>query len=216
MAEGRTARPVSGEIMTGASVEAAIAWPVQDAADVVDADYELVSPPRHAPVAPEAEPAVFAPASAPVDGMGMLLRDPAQPAAGRPASRGGPIFWVFGLGLAAGAFWVSGGHELVRQASFLSTAQAAPGFTISGVTSRIDTIGARPVLFVDGQASNSGNMAAPLPPLEIHVTGIDGQIARYKLGTADKPLAPGGRFTFSSRLEVPKNGVRTVSVAFGD
>ncbi len=216
MAEGRTARPVSGEIMTGASVEAAIAWPVHDAADVVDADYELVSPPRRATVAPEAEPAAFAPAAAQVDGMGMLLRDPAQPAAGWLALRGGPVFWVFGFGLAAAAFWVSGGHALVRQASFLSTAQAAAGFTISGVTSRIDTVGSRPVLFVDGQASNSGTMAASLPPLEIHVTGTDGQTARYKLGTADEPLAPGGRFAFSSRLEVPKNGVKTVSVAFGD
>jgi hypothetical protein len=216
MAEGRTARPVSGEIMTGASAEAALAWPVHDAADVVDADYELVSPPRRASTEPQTGHAAFAPAAPLVDGMEMLWRDREKAPSSWMTTRGGPVFWVFGLGLAAAAFWVSGGHALVRQTSFLNAAQAAPGFTISGVSSRIDTIGSRPVLLVDGAASNSGNMAAPLPPLEIHVTGADGQVARYKLGTADKPLAPGGRFAFSSRLEVPKNGVKTVTVAFGE
>jgi hypothetical protein len=72
------------------------------------------------------------------------------------------------------------------------------------------------LLFIDGEASNDGNGASALPPLEIRVTGNDGRITRYTLGTAGRPLAPGERFAFSSRLDVPKNGVRTVSVAFAE
>ena len=56
----------------------------------------------------------------------------------------------------------------------------------------------------------------PLPPLEIRVTGNDGRTTRYTLGTSGRPLAPGERFAFSSRLEVPKNGVKTVSVTFAE
>ena len=86
--------------------------------------------------------------------------------------------------------------------------------SISAVTSRVDQSGERPVLFVDGEAGNDGASAAPLPPLEISVTGNDGSITRYRLGTSQRALAPGERFGFSSRVEVPRNGVKTVSVAF--
>ena len=55
-----------------------------------------------------------------------------------------------------------------------------------------------------------------LPALEIRVTGNDGRITRYRLGTAARPLAPGETFAFSSRLDVPKNGVKTVSVTFAE
>jgi hypothetical protein len=72
------------------------------------------------------------------------------------------------------------------------------------------------VLFVDGEAANDGAAAQQLPPLEIVVTGNDGRITRYRLGTSGRPLAPGETFAFSSRLDVPKNGVKTVSVSFGE
>jgi hypothetical protein len=52
--------------------------------------------------------------------------------------------------------------------------------------------------------------------MEIRVTHDDGRATFYKLGTSQTPLAPGGRFAFSSRLSVPKNGVKTVTVAFGE
>ena len=39
---------------------------------------------------------------------------------------------------------------------------------------------------------------------------------RYRLGTSGRPLAPGEAFAFSSRLDVPKNGVKSVSVTFGE
>jgi hypothetical protein len=37
---------------------------------------------------------------------------------------------------------------------------------------------------------------------------------RYIMGTARGPLAAGGEFSFSSRLEAPKEGVKSVTVAF--
>jgi hypothetical protein len=89
-------------------------------------------------------------------------------------------------------------------------------FSISGVTSRVDVSSVKPLLFVDGEAANDGAGTLPLPPLEIRVTGEDGRITRYTLGTAGHPLAPGERFAFSSRLDLPKNGVKTVSVAFAE
>ena len=42
----------------------------------------------------------------------------------------------------------------------------------------------------------------------------NGAMMRYNLGTSAEPLAPGAAFGFSSRLEAPKEGVRSVSVTF--
>ena len=61
-----------------------------------------------------------------------------------------------------------------------------------------------------------GQTVEQLPELEIVVTGNDGLTTRYRLGTSGRPLAPGETFGFSSRLEAPKNGVKTVSVTFAE
>ncbi|WP_192182587.1 hypothetical protein [Mesorhizobium amorphae] len=212
MAEDRTARPVSGEIMTGLGTSAA-AEPRAPAADIVDADYEVL--PRHGVKAETLSPPASRMSDAPsIEGMEML-RKPEAAAERPPASRGGPIFWIAGVGAALAAFWVSGGHALVRQSPFWAAEQpAGVALSISGVTSRIDASGLKPVLFVDGEAANDGAKAAPLPPLEIRVTGNDSQVTRYTLGTSSRSLAPGERFGFSSRLDVPRNGVKAVSVTF--
>ncbi|MET3519195.1 hypothetical protein [Mesorhizobium abyssinicae] len=211
MAEQRTARPVSGEIMTGLGTSAA-----QEARapviDVVDADYEVLPRPSARPEAPPTPPS-RATSTAAIEGMGML-RKPEAVAERRPASRGGPLFWIAGVGAALAAFWVSGGHALVRQSPFWAVAQPAAALSISGITSRIDASGPKPVLFVDGEAANDGAQAVQMPPLEIRVTGKDSQIIRYTLGTSGRSLAPGERFGFSSRLDVPRNGVKAVSVTF--
>ncbi|RUW98517.1 MAG: hypothetical protein EOS71_19135 [Mesorhizobium sp.] len=211
MAEERTARPVSGEIMTEppaiAMADRIVRGPV---ADIVDADYVVVS--RPVSTVENVSPLPRLIVTPPIDGMDML-RKPEAPAERRPASRGGPIFWIAGIGAALAAFWVSGGHALVRQAPLLAGAQAS-ALTISGVTSRVDVSGANPVLFVDGEAANDGTSPATLPPLEIRVTGNDGRTTRYTLGTSGHSLASGERFGFASRLDVPKNGVRTVLVTF--
>ncbi|KAA3451139.1 hypothetical protein C7I87_08630 [Mesorhizobium sp. SARCC-RB16n] len=213
MADQRTARPVSGEIMTDPpAIAAADRIARSPAADIIDADYEVM--PRFAPAVESDSPPPRVIVTPPIEGMDML-RKPEAPAERPSASRGGPIFWIAGIGAALAAFWVSGGHALVRQAPFLSGAQAS-ALTISGITSRVDASGANPVLFVDGEAANDGARPATMPPLEIRVTGNDGRTIRYTLGTSGRSLASGERFGFASRLDVPKNGVRTVLVTFAE
>ncbi|MDX8461191.1 hypothetical protein [Mesorhizobium humile] len=207
MADERTARPVSGEIMTGPATNAAPERVIFDAADIVDADYVVLPRFAAAPAAPMPQ----IPSTPSIEGMGMLRKPEAAPS---PPSRGGPAFWIAGVGMALISFWVSGGHALVRQSPFWTTATPASALTISGVTSRIDASGLKPVLFVDGEAANDGMRSEALPPLEIRVTDNNANIIRYRLGTSNRSLAPGERFGFSSRLDVPKDGVRTVSVIF--
>lgn len=214
MAEDRTARPVFGEIMTD---PAAILAPERimrgSAPDVVDADYEILPRPgSRMDVAPPLPRVIATPS---IEGMDML-RKPETAADRPPASRGGPIFWIAGVGAAVAAFWISGGHALVRHVPFLAAQDSGRALSISGVTSRVDASGEKPVLFVDGEAANDGSASTALPPLEIRVTGNDGLTTRYTLGTSSRPLAAGERFGFASRLEVPRNGVKTVSVTFAE
>src|SRR5690606_9476171 len=131
------------------------------------------------------------------------------------SNRGGPLFWIFGLTLVALAFWISGGHALVRQqvAALAPEDRGAP-LRIGEVKSRVEPHNGRDVLFVDGRAENHGSSPRSLPPIEIVVTANDGGATRYFLGTSGAELAPGDRYSFSSRLEAPRNGVKSVSVTF--
>ena len=216
MADRGKARPVSGEIMAGMSQDPTAGRRARETADdIVDAEYETVaSAGRREPSAPR-PPLSIGSAASPLAGMEMLRR-PKSPAVRPGPARGGPFFWIFGLGLAAAAFWVSGGHALVRNAPFLTHPMPERALRMSGVTSRVDVSGLRPVLFVDGEAANDGRVGEVLPPFDILVTGNDGLVTRYRLGTSGRSLPPGETFAFSSRLDVPKNGVKTVSVTFGE
>ena len=220
MADGSKPRAVSGEIMTDPPEGAASGAPA--AGDVIDAEYVSLpsEPPRAESKSSESlksqEPAPsIGSAAAPAGGMDMLRR-PEPSAAPRKPARGGPLFWTVGLGLVLASFWVSGGYTLVRGGQFAATEAPRSALRISGVTSRVDTSGAKAILLVDGEAANDGTATEHLPALEIAVTGNDGIITRYRLGTSGRPLSPGETFAFSSRLDVPKNGVKTVSVAFAE
>ena len=190
---------------------------VEIAGDVIDAEYiTLTSEPRRgAPKPHEPLASIASPAAPPMAGMDMLRR-PAEAVVPRKPARGGPLFWAAGIGLAVAAFWVSGGHALVHSTPFIGTDAPHGALSISGVTSRVDVSGVRPVLFVDGETANGGAGVVHLPPLEIAVTGNDGLVTRYRLGTSGRPMASGETFAFSSRLDVPKNGVKTVSVTFAE
>jgi hypothetical protein len=201
------ARPVSGEIMSGDAARASGAWP-QGAKDADDAQYETLSPQR----AEDAAPARFATADAGATGMDFLKTGAS---AARGKRHGGPLFWAFGAFLVALAFWVSGGH------AFFTGGQPAPAAAktslhIAGVESRVEAHDGRDVLFVDGSAENRGGRALALPPIEIAVTANDGGVTRYRLASRGTELKPGGRYAFSSRLEAPGSGVRTVAVAFAE
>lgn len=211
MAHQATARPVSGEIMTAAAFGAAAPHHAGPARDVVDADYEVVGP--AGPVL--ASQGVAAQATAP-GGMDMLRKMTVAPQR-QASSRGGPLFWATGIGVALAAFWVAGGHTLVRDSALFSGSQAPKAaFSVAGVSSRFDISGAKPILLVDGEAANEGSEAGTMPPLEIRVAAADGSVTRYTLGTSGRILAAGERFAFSSRLDVPKNGVGAVTVAFAE
>lgn len=212
MSDERMARPVSGEIMTDGQREGG-RRPRAGGDDVIDADFETIvpGPPsagRRAEAQPEAERTA---------GRGMDMLRGAGERAGRRG--GGPVFWTVGLALVAGAFWVSGGHAIVSRPNAENRPAAATApfkqpLRIVNVVSRIDRQGERAFLMVDGEVANPGDSRTATPPLAIIVTTFDGRETRYYLGTNDKVLAPGERFTFSSRLHAPSEGVRTVTVDF--
>jgi hypothetical protein len=177
-------RLVSGEIMTDARVRATV--PV-DKTDVIDVDFEPVK---------------------------VLTRANAN-VIGASSRGGGPLFWSMGLALVGLAFWVSGGHAIVRQqVAALMPAGAGEQLRIDGVTSRIERHNGRDILFLKGRAENPGTATQKLPSLAIVVRANDGTTTNYFLGTNDTALASGDRYSFSSRLEAPRDGVKSVSVTF--
>src|SRR5690606_18137604 len=89
-----------------------------------------------------------------------------------------------------------------------------PDLQIGNVTSRTQTIEGEVALLVDGDISNAGRSAGKVPPLAVTVLSQDGAKSVYRLGTLRTPLAPGAKYSFSGRLDMPKDGVKTVSVAF--
>lgn len=196
-------RLVSGEIMAGPSARPQA---TRRGEAVADAEYEAVATPA------KAQPARF-PAAKPAIGMDFLKAGTS--AAADSSRKAGPLFWAFGLALVALAFWISGGHTLARQhVAALAPALSSGPLHIAGVTSRVERHNARDILFVDGRAENRGPETQTLPPFEIIVSANDGSTTRYFLGTNDTALAPGERYAFSSRLEAPTNGVKSVSVTF--
>ena len=200
-----TARPVSGKLMAStASQRAANTRTAAD--DVVDAEFETVERPS-VQVRRDADGALsYRP------GLEMLGRAPQTPAA--TGQSGGRLFWTVGACLIFGAFWVSGGHSALLGTDAALPSAPASALTLSGVSSRVDLSGERPVILVDGRAGNDGRQPADLPGLEIRVADMDGRVTHYKLGTSARRLAPGEQFAFSSRLDAPKSGVKTVSVTF--
>jgi hypothetical protein len=213
MNEASKARPVSGEIMTDAAAPGAGA-PVRPAGDIVDAEFETIVPDKAAPLPPERSSTRFS-AHAPgiIAGLDVLKRAEAPPQRPRGQS-GGPAFWTFGLCLAAFAFWVSGGHALLPSMHLPAFLTGAPILKIASVHTRIEKIDGHAILFVDGSAANESGRMIEVPPLAINIEGEDGRTTRFFLGTRDRQIAAGETFAFSSRLEVPKDGVRSVSVSF--
>ncbi|MCO5145550.1 MAG: hypothetical protein M9895_05145 [Aquamicrobium sp.] len=202
------ARPVSGEIMSGTQPREP---KPQAGGDVSDAQYETVSPAADAPHARSAQAGAASNAAGPA-GMDFLKNK--TPGASQGTRRGGVLFWAAGLLAVALAFWISGGHALIGSGGPAEIAPAKTPLHIADVKSRVETREGRGVLFVDGRAENRGATPLPLPPIEIAVTANDGGVMRYRLSGRDTELKPGDRYSFSSRLEAPTAGVRTVSVAF--
>ncbi len=217
MSDERNARPVSGEIMAAGGHAGEATRPGRVSGDVVDAEFETLRPdPADRLSAVSAIPSIGT-AAAPAQGLGSLRKSGGGAAARWGSARGGPVFWIVGVSMAAGAFWISGGHALVLPASSgipVQQRSSANPLKIAGVKSRVEDRDGRSILFVDGSAINEGSHEIPLPPIALSVTGNGGDVMHYRLGTSSDALPPGGHFNFSTRLEAPKEGVKTVSVAF--
>jgi hypothetical protein len=212
MAEARNARLVSGEIMATAS--AGDALPCREPHfDFIDAEFVTLG--RSADAAAVATSATASRAEASTAGGMHMLRSQRPVRTHFGSVRGGPLFWTAGFGLVAAAFWFSGGHALMPAGSFNSMQASAQPLRIASVVSRVDISGAREMLNIDGEAVNDGADPLPMPPMNIQVVALDGATTHYNLGTSGSPVAPGEKFAFASRLPVPKNGVKSVSVTFG-
>jgi hypothetical protein len=211
MNEASKARPVSGEIMTGAAASAPFP-PIRQ--DVIDAEFETVAsaPTGGAPRQPSDFVAVLTAQAREISGLDVLKRAgvPAEPR----RQPGGPAFWAFGLCLVVAAFWISGGHALLPPMHLPAFLQKAPTLKIASLHTRVEKIDGHAILFVDGSATNETGRTIEVPPLAIGVEGENGKATRFFLGTRDRQIAAGETFAFSSRLEVPKDGVKSVSVSF--
>ncbi len=203
MNEHDKARPVSGEIMTGdVGRGSAPSRTGFTEAEIVSEE----ATPRDMPRAASREPAV--------EGMDLLKAQAAPAARPRNPVHGGPLFWTTGLALVALAFWVSGGHALVRQTISMAAVEKGEPLRFGDIKSRIEKRDGRDVLFIEGEARNHGDAPERMRPIEISIVDGEGRSTRYFLGTRATELAPGNRYSFSSRIEAPRNGVKSVSVSF--
>lgn len=219
MADQFTMAPLSGEIMAGPQPSGERLRSAPE--PFVDAEYETLPRATPNPPAPRSadcgdvaaaavsRPGVVHPVSSPSQGMNML-RGMAMPVAGPRSSRGGAGFWLAGFLLAAIAFWVSGGHTLARLSAVLPGADAEP-FRVASLASRVETADGRSMLIVDGTVAIASGARSVAPQLTIKVTAADGGVARYRLWTGRETIAGSATWRFSSRLEAPRSGVRSVS-----
>jgi hypothetical protein len=208
MNEAAKARPVSGEIMTDPAAPGARAS-MRRPSEIIDAEFETLAPD---PAAKDQPSFRFAAEAPEIAGLDVLKRMEAQPSPrGQP---GGPAFWFAGLALVAASFWISGGHALLPPVRLPAFMTSAPTLKIASVHTHVEKIDGHAILFVDGSAANETGRTIEVPPLAISVEGENGKTTRFFLGTRDREVAAGETFAFSSRLEVPKDGVRSVSVSF--
>ena len=197
MAEQRTARPVSGEIMTGTSVGPELRPEATTSSTQTMEVWCLV--PRAEAVSSLARGIVHA-----VDRRHGHAAQAGSRNCGCRDSRGGPIFWIAGVGAALPP---SGSRAATRWSARSRSGQPnsrrALYSAIAGVTSRVDASGA-PVLFVDGEAVNDGAKAGQSPPLEIRVTGNDSHVPATRWGHPTVRWHPAKDLAFpagSTRLE---------------
>lgn len=186
-------------------------------ADIIDADYQVVQPAEPAGrLVTDISASPAHPSDVPsLDGMEML-RSAQLNTTRQPERRTGPLFWASGVCLALVTFWIAGGHAIIRPALAELGAPSPKPLRIASVISQVDRSGTRPIIQIDGKAVNDGKDAVALPSLEIQIVSTAGSSTLYKLGTAGRSLEGGGFFDFSSRLDMPKDGVRTVFVTFSE
>jgi hypothetical protein len=174
--------------------------------DVVDADYVEVSlssgdAKAQAKTKPEVDPDLLSVLSGKDQRERKSWREP-----------GGAVFWSIGAAAVLLAFWVSGGHSLVRETMAASAERIEPHMRVSSVRTRAHLVEGEQALLVEGEVANEGRGAGHMPGLTIAVVANSGVSRSYRLAATDASIAPGKREGFSSRLDSPMDGVKTVSV----
>lgn len=203
---------VSGEILTRAGQ-------IRDSStelspDIVEAEYETIVA-RYA--RPDQRPVFSSTRSSGAFGLDILRRDTET----RDGGRAGGAFWLVGLAIVAGVFWISGGHSLVTagpRSAFPAASASKPGLPleIREVKSGYERSGNRDILLVKGKVVNTGRTTQPLPDLVIRVTAVDRTSTRYRIVANDGELVAGGGFIFTSRLDVPETGMENIEVTIRD
>ncbi len=203
MASDRPPQPVNGEIL---AANAAGRPGGRRPDNAVDADFEtvdVVPPMRTTPARPAAA----------IERESLSILNGSAPAAERP-SRGGPAFWATGILAVAAAFWFSGGHALLDHRSPRDLTDEVAGFEVMEVTSSVKRLSGRDVLMVDGVLQNTGMRDAVAPDIMVNVESDTGGTTRYLLGLGKPVVAAGDTADFSSRLNVPKGGVKRIYITF--
>ncbi|MCV0394388.1 MAG: hypothetical protein K5872_15885 [Rhizobiaceae bacterium] len=190
---------VSGEIVTSSRPFDRAA-----SADVVDAEFITID------------------AAERTDAPGRPWDDPSRPAGLRSLSaqvaraergrRAGPAFWTTGIGVAAVAFWISGGHAVMDLASI--RIGATEPISVTRFESHIDTGAGGPVLFIEGELANSASSKVDLPLLAVDVSTGEG-VTRYLIAEQGGSIAARGRYRFSGRLAAPPGEIGSVKVVIG-
>lgn len=203
--------PLNGEILAGESPLRGEGGSQSN--EFVDAEFETVVSGRHGPAvspgnsaANSAKPATDATAGI---GMDMLTKKRATPG----SQRGGLPFYFAGIAVAAMAFWVSGGHALFGPiARVEASAPVAATLRLGGISTQPVAVGSKRFILVAGHVLNEGTSDAAAPPVSIAVTGKNGDVQRYRLGSQETVIGAGERMPFSSRLDAPASGVGSVVV----
>ncbi len=212
MSNRNGARPLSGEII-GVQQPPASAR-VTGGTDIIDAEFESVAPSTAGGKTVSPAPTSSATVKPPAISTGMdMLKRAVVADTGSKNQKAGPAFYLVGAAVALAAFWVSGGHTLMPVVSAMNGVQASgESLRIAAVDSRVETRDGKSVLFVDGEIFNPGMRQAIIPDVSINVLDHGGGTTRYYLGTNHHRIDAGDRFDFSSRVHVPKDGVKSVSV----
>ncbi|WP_407863188.1 hypothetical protein [Phyllobacterium phragmitis] len=175
---------------------------------VEDAEFESIAPQGdRARTIPLPIPVPFKP-----DQLSILKKGTGSDFAPAQARLPGASYWFLVLLAAFGAFWMSGGHVLVRY--WQAPGTAAAGMKLSDVSTRVEAHGGSNVIFVTARVSNEGLQPDAVPELTVTLRERTGAERAYYLGTRGQFIAPGESISFSSRLPGLKDRVEAVNVRF--
>ncbi|WP_187969274.1 hypothetical protein [Aquibium microcysteis] len=215
MFDVRYLRPISGEIMTDDRIRSSRPSLADGIDEIEDAEFEVLHLSEVIPSRTdhfvERE---WAESTRRPEGMDILKsRIGGAPL---PRERAGPLFWVFGVVLAAASFWISGGHSLSGTLLAFLPAPAEKPMRIANLTSGVEERNGRRLVVVDGSVENTASSAGIAPTLAIEVMSDAGRVTRYTLGSAGALVEPGEHYRFSSRVNAPMGVVAGVSVKMAE